>query len=199
MADSGVDIWVKLCELPRPSRLVDFPRPGPNGEKYQVAMWCLTQEEQMQCAANAEKFTRRIIKDVPKNDDARRGYDDIYANAAAIEILFHVCRKPGDLGSPFFPAVESIRQKMTTDEIAVLFTEYLTVQSELGPIVAKMSKEEVDALVLRITESGQRFPLDFLSQEALKDLVLSLALRLRPSLTDTSSAGSQPEGGASAS
>jgi len=197
MADdtSLPDYWIAIQQVPRPFRVVDFPRPDPATGKpiAQMAVWVLTQEEQMLSAAAAEQFARRLMKEVPKSDDARRGYDDLYNNAAAIEILFRACRRKDELDKPFFPAPELIRRTLTIDEVSVLMTHYLTAQAEMGPIVAHLSQEEMDALIKRLAEGGSRFPLDLLSSEALKTLAFSMACRLHSFSTVTSSVGLPPD------
>jgi len=194
------DIWGQITAVPRPSREVDFPRALPNGKTVRIAIQVLTQEEQMVCAAAAEDFARKtILRDknasIPKSDEARQGYDDTYKNAAAIEVLFRACRRVGDLKMPAFPSPGEMRREFSVDEVGVLFDHYLSTQAELGPVVAKMSKEEVDVFVDRLMASGDRFPLDLLSPGVLKNLVLSMASRLHSLLTANSSAGSQPESG----
>ena len=163
-----------------------------------IAIRVLTQEEQMVCAAAAEDFARKtILRDknaaIPKGDEARQGYDDIYKNAAAIEVLFRACRKVEDHKAPTFPSPNLLRSELSVDEVGVLFDHYLTTQAELGPIVARMSKEEVDAFVERLMASGDRFPLDLLSPGVLKTLLVSMASRLHSLLTASSSPGSQHE------
>ena len=189
----SLDYWAKLIALPRPSKVVDFPRKNEDGSAVELAIWVLSQDEQMACSSAADALAKKLLKDAVKNDERSRGYDDIYQNAAAVEILFRVCRQKEDLAKPFFPAPDAIRKHLTTDEIALLFTHYLSVQVELGPIVADMTSDEVDAIVKRLVESGSRFPLDGLSPEALKTLVLSMASRLSTFLTGISLLGTPPE------
>ncbi len=152
----------------------------------------LTQEEQILCSAEAERFTKRAIKDLPKGDEAQLGYQNVYNNSAAVEVLFHACRKRDDAAEPFFPSRDAIRKSLTPDEVGVLMMHYYTAQSELGPIVAYMSEEEMEAWITRIGEGGTRFPLDLLSWEVLKDLAYSLACRMYNSAKDTSSPGLPP-------
>lgn len=194
---SPVDLWTKITELPRPSKIVDYPRTDKNGKPIgQLAIVVLTQEEQMACSARAEELTRRLLKEkqiTAKTDEARRGYEDIYNNACAVEILFRACKKADDIAASLFPTPDAIRAKLSADEIGVLMNMYFTVQSELGPIVAYMSDEEQDALIRRLVEGGSAFPLDLLSPEALRALTFSLASRLYASWTVTSSPGSPPE------
>ena len=196
------DLWERLCAMPRPHKVVDFPRKDEKGEPIgQLAMWVLTQSEQEESAAQADKRARALMRtdkgEVPKDDEAKRGYNDLYANAAADEILYRACRKVGKLNEAFFPSPALMRSKLSVDEVGVLMSHYYTVQEELGPIVAHMSKEETDALVARIEKSGERFPLDLLSPGALRTLVISLVRHRASSSTDTSSPGEPQDSGSS--
>ena len=186
-------LWAEIMAVPRPHRLVDFPRQNPvtKAPFGQVAILVLTQEEQMAASASAERFTRQLLKESPKQDDAKRGYDDIYSNAAATEILFRACKRKEDLVSPFFPSAESIRRVMSLDEVSILMNHYFTAQVEMGPIVSQISTEEIEAWIKRLGEGGSSFPLDFLSLDALKSLALSLACLLHKSSMSKSSPGSQ--------
>lgn len=189
------EAWLEVTKTPRANRVCDFPRNDPvTGEPIcQIAMWVLTEEEQNACQAAAELFTRKLLKEIPKGDEARRGYDDLYNNAAAIEILYRACRRPDDLSKPFFPSPAEMRRHLTIDEVGVLFNQYMTVQVETGPIISLLSEDEVQTWVKRLGEGGSRFPLDFLSSEALKTLAWHLALQLFNLQMDTTSPGSQPE------
>ena len=196
MSEPSKDLWALLCELPRPHKIVEHPRKLADGSPVELVMWPMSQEEQLAASASAEAFTRRLLKDAqPKSDEARRGYDDIYQSEAAVQVLFRSCRRKDNFNLPFFPSLEAIRS-MSTDEVSVMFMMYLTVQADVGPIVARMDKEEMDAFISRLIESGNKFPLDSISPALLKDLVISLVSRLSTYLTATSLPGSQPESGA---
>lgn len=189
---SPSELFLALTKVPRPHRIVDFPRKGPDGKPLgEIAITILSQEQQMEAAANAERYARKILKEVPKSEEARRGYDDIYTNAAACEILFKACRDKDDPKKQLFPTVEDIRRWLTMDEVGVLMSHYMTAQAELGPIVASMSDADVDAWIARIKDAGTLFPLDLLSSEALKTLVSILVSRLVSLQTASSYAGSQ--------
>lgn len=190
----GADLWAAITAMPRPHRLVDFPRKGQDGVPMgQVAIVVLTQTEQIQAAAATEDFARKVIKDMPKEGDARRGYDDVYSNHMAVELLFRCCKKPDDPKANFFPTTHAIQDHMTPDEVGVLVRAYMEVQAEIGPIMANMSDEEVDAWVKRLREAGSRVPLASLSLAALIDLAFILACRNGSSPMDTPSPGSPPE------
>jgi hypothetical protein len=196
MSAALTDLWARICAMPRPHKVIDFPRKDPTtGEPIgQIAMWVLTQEEQEACAANANNKTRELIKstkgEIPKDDDARDGQRDLYHNLAADEVLYRACRKVDDLKSSFFPSAALLRQYLSVDEVGVLISNYYSVQAELGPIVARMSAEEQEAFLARLQKSGDRFPLDSVSREELIRLLIFSVSRVPSSSTDTSSPGS---------
>lgn len=184
------DLWRLLQAQPRPHRTVDFPRVGPDGQPIgQVAIWVLTQEEQMACNAEAEKVARKLLKDGKRGD---LGYEALFNNEGAVQVVFRACRDPKDHKRPAFPGATAIRESLTADEVGMLFEHYLTVQLELGPIVASLSSEELDAWVARIAEGGAFF-FDLLSRETQKTLAISMASRLATSPTGSTSAGSLAE------
>lgn len=184
-------LWLKLQELPRPSKLVDFPRKGPNGEPIgQLRIRILTQEEQMAATAEAEGLARKHLKEGKKDE---LGYERLFSDAVCVEVLCRACRDADDAERPAFPAPAALRQVLTTEECAKLFEHYLTVQLELGPTVATMSDEELEAWIDRLVEGGSAFPFDLLSSDLQKLLVLHMAFQLRRSQTDKSSVGLQPE------
>ncbi len=184
-------LWQQLQVMPRPHRFIDFPRLKPDGSPVgKIAMFVLTQEEQMICAAAAEKFAKEKLKDSKKDDI---GYETLYANASVVEILYRCCKDADDPAKPAFPSPVAMRQALTSDECSRLFEYYLSVQLELGPIVASLSPEEMDAWVERIAQGGlAASPFILLSSEAAKILVFTMASRLAASQSGTSSVGSPP-------
>lgn len=189
-------LFAKLTATPRPYRVVDLPRKNhETGEPVsQVAMVVLTQEEMINAASEAEKLARKKLGEgLPKKEEYSLGYDDVYQNIAACEVLFRACRSVEDITKKAFKTPHEIMQSLSNDEIAVLHHHYLTVKYELGPIVAEMSVEEMETWIRVLGEGGSTFPLDTLSWGVLRTLVVSMAKRLHPSLTDKSSAGSPPD------
>lgn len=188
------ELWLALTTLPRPYRIVDMPRylPGSNEPVGQLAIWPLTQEEQMACNAEADRFTKELLKDPQQKDQANLGYHHTFANETAVQVLSRACRDAKNVQRPAFPSPKMLRRTLTSDEVGVLFNSYLTVQSEVGPIVAYMTKDEMDAWVRRIGEGGSLFPLDVLSSEMRDQLVRHMASSLIACWTATTSAGSPP-------
>lgn len=184
-------LWIALQEMPRPTRTVAFPRNKPDGTPVgELAIWVLTQEEQMICSAAAEKFAKGKVKD-GKRDDL--GYATIYANASCVEILFRCCREVDNLKRSAFPSPELIRQTLTADECGRLFEHYLSVQLELGPIVADLTKEELDAWIVRLGEGGlAASPFVLLSPEMQKVLAHTMAVQIAIYRKALTSAGLLP-------
>ena len=171
--------------------LVDFPRKDEEGNPVgQVRIRVLTQEEQMVCTSAAEAVAREHLKDAKREE---LGYERLFADAVTVEVLFRACRDPEDVRRTVFPSTKALRQMLTTDECAALFMHYLTAQLELGPIVSRLSNEELDAWIDRLAEGGSAFPFDLLSSDLQKTLLLYMAYQLRSLQMETSSVGSQPE------
>jgi hypothetical protein len=154
-----------------------------------LVVWPLTQEEQMAANTAADRFAKELMKDPQKRDEANLGYHHTYTNEVAVQVLFRACRDAKNIERPAFPSPSLMRQRLTTDEIGVLFNQYCTIQAELGPIVAHMSKEETEALIVRLVEGGSAFPFDSLSWETQRALVSSLASQLVSCWTAMSSVG----------
>lgn len=185
------ELWVKLQELPRPSQVVDLPQRTPDGEPVgQVALWVLKQEEHLICTAETEKFVRHHLKEAKRGDI---GYDDMFANEMAVQILFRACRDVADLKKTAFQTPKQVRELFTTDECGLLFRNYLTIELEFGPLVTQMTDADMQAWIDKIAKGGSAFPFDSIHSDLQKILLLSMARRLQSSSTDTSFAGSLPE------
>lgn len=183
-------LWLALTALPRPFKVVPFPRALPDGSPVgELAIWPLTQEEQMAANAEADRFTKKLLQDPQQKDQANLGYHHTYSNETAIQILFRACRQAEDVSRPLFPSPSQMRKHLSTDEVGVLFNNYLTIQSEVGPIVAHMTSEEMEGMILRLAAQGTAFPFDSLSWEQQRALVSSMAFQLVSCWTDMFSAG----------
>lgn len=193
------NLWLALTALPRPHRVVPFPRnlPGSDAPVGELAIWPLTQEEQMAANAEADRWTKRLLKDPQLKDQANLGYHHTYANEVAIQVLWRACRDPKRVERAAFPSPALMRERLSTDEVGVLFNHYCTVQSEIGPIVAYMSTEEREAWILRLQEGGSAFPFDSLSWEQQRTLVTSMASQLVSCWMAMCSLGSPPDVSAS--
>jgi hypothetical protein len=193
---SPSELWVQLTQMPRPHRVVDFPRKDhvTGNAVGQIAIWPLTQEESMVCQKAAEVYARSMLKEyLPKKDDAQEGYLNLYRNAAAVEVLARACRRVENLKLPTFPSPTLIRKELTHDEIGILTSHYHRVQSEIGPYVTEFSTEELDAWVKRLEEGGSAYFLDLLASDAKDSLIMHLVSQLQSYSTDSGSLGEQQE------
>ncbi len=167
-----------------------FPRRGADG-KPACALWLtvLMAEEIAEATAAAAAFTAETLGEDKVLEIAA---ENIYQDAKTIEVLFRAAKRDKKLATAFFPSPAEMRAHMTADELAVLFHEYLDLQASLGPIVGEMSRQEMDAVIDRLAEGGQAFPLGSWSWEARTALMKHMAYRLRASSTGTSSPGGPP-------
>jgi len=187
------DLWAILTSLPKAHRVIESPLKMPDGTNAPIAIMVLTQEENQQCVIAAEAFTRKMLKEIPKKDDMSQGYKDLFDTRAAAEILYRACYRHNDLNKKFFPTVDAINKKLTIDQISVLYAQYMIVQAEIGPIVAEMSQEELDAWTAKIAEGGSAHFLGFLTSAAQSQLIVSMARQLLTLQTDKCSATSSPD------
>lgn len=191
--EEGSELWLMLTTIPRPHRKVPLPRnlPGTKEPVGEVPIWPLTQAELLESNAAAEQHLKTLFKDEQKKDALNLGYNHSFANELAVQHLWRACRDPNDLHKPAFPSPKAMRLQFTGDEVGVLYNHFLTVQSEIGPITARMSDEEYEAFVRRIAEDGNADPFDSCSWDLQRTLVVSMASQLASFWTATSSAGSQ--------
>jgi hypothetical protein len=134
--------WEKLQRTPRPVRLIDFPRQIFNMKRERMAIRVLTQEERELATAAAAHYVAKRLRDELKGD---QGYEELYAQRLATEMLWHACRD----GTPdlefeqaFFPTSDILAQVVNVTEIATLIEEYRTTERELSPIVATHDEDE---------------------------------------------------------
>jgi len=191
------ELWAAIIAMPRPFRVVPFPRRGPDGEPVaEMAMQVLTQEECIAAKASAERYVRKLLREKDNgatSPESGQGYADLCELRDSVELLFRSCRRVDDMTRPFFPTVEAVGKHLLTDEIGVLVLNYRRVQMEIGPIVNDMSQEEMDAWISVLAKGGSQFPFDMLSLGQQTQLFRHLARRLLLSQTDNSSPGEPRE------
>lgn len=197
-------LFQKLMEMPRPTKVMRFPRRGPDGSfiPEELALVVLTSAEQQKARAAAEFYTLDLLRGNPDGVPFKQvvdvvggrslAYDEIYRNELAIETLVLACRDPKDAKQSAFPNSQLARAFLTTDEISCLFMAYIDHQQECGPIVSQMTVPTMDAWIRVLQEGASRVPLAQLSLEAVKDLLLHSVSLLPRSPTDSGSAGSPP-------
>jgi hypothetical protein len=200
-------LWTRLTAMPRPTKLVDFPRRDPTTGSFlpeQVAVVVLTTGEQQKARAAAEQYAIAMLSGNPDSMPFNKvvdvvggrslGYEEIYRNELAIETVCLAFRDPKDVRQMAFPNSQLARAFLTQDEITALFMAYLTHQSESGPLVSSMDVPTMNAWIEKLREGASRLPLSVLSLAGLQDLVMHLVSLLPTSPTDSGSAGSPPDG-----
>jgi hypothetical protein len=190
------ELFKKLVDYPRPSKVVDFPRNDPVSGKplSKVRLMWLTQEETAEARADALKAVRGLIdrKELKPGDVSLETLQGIETETAAKEILRKAVRFPNPIrgskeSSPtgvqypfvFHELSDFAEAQMSTDEIAVLYNQWEIFQHESGPIyTGPMGDEEVNAWVDRLAEGASEYPLSRISLPQLTALTSSLAQRV---------------------
>jgi hypothetical protein len=185
------NLFLLLSQEPRPFEVVPFPKKV-KGKAFNVSMVILTAMESAQCKAEAEKKAQKFLQEATGKN---KGYEDLYNDFCAINILWHATRFENDVKKQFFPTKESILDVLTVDEIGILMNHYYSVLLHKGPIIAEFSEEDLKNWMERIVKDGNSssFLFNSLSVEALKQLVNGLADQLKTIQMEKSSSGGAPE------
>jgi len=187
------DLLLKLAERPRPTTAIDFPVNGPDEQPIgKCKLWVLRESELHVARAQADIAAREIMgKGAPRGTELSFGYEDIYRNELAIQLVAMACRDADDPKFPVFPSAKSARQALTTDELGVLSTAYEQFRVESGPMLSDMTLDEMEAWASKLQEGGASFgPLSYWPGETLRAFIKFLVSKLKTSLTDTGSSGS---------
>ncbi len=188
------ELWIRLSQEERPVEIVDFPRKDAAGTPIgQIAIWVLKQGEIILAKAEATRRARKIIAEKFDSSERIEGYTQVLEDETACQLLFQCCRRPTNHNLPIFPTADGVRQKLTSDEVAVLLNSYAIVQSKLGPIPESMDEPTMDAWVDRLRVGGSQVPLSFLSREQLSALLMYSVSRSSASPEARSFVGSPPE------
>lgn len=121
-------------------------------------------------------------------------FEELYLEQKGVNLIALACRQPESPDFPTFLTADDVRQNLTDDEIAVLLAAYAIFRRESGPIISELTGEELEAWFELVMKGASRFPLVRCSGDALADLVMYLASKLRAvTSTATSSPGSPPD------
>ena len=193
-----------------PSEVLPFPRIGKDGEPlFRYRMCVLSQFELDGCLIDAERYTVEKFKTGkrPTSEELGAvradGWTEVYSNAKIVEVLLRACRQPdsktGAGGKvyydPLFIGGDQIRKLLTTDELASLFSAYQNVQFRYGMTWRMLDDDEINAIVEKLGEGLNAYPLSHLEPGQLMVLVASLAAQNRALRQDTGSSGSPAESG----
>jgi hypothetical protein len=226
------ELVAMLTTLPRPNKIIPYPRklPGSAQPIAYLGIVAAMIQDKINAQAAAHAYARQILADPDKankegktrlsaDEVSTLGYDGVFRNACAIELLYRSCvsakRKPGLKGAadlnasdyevllpitPAFPGARWMRLNCTDDEIGVLTASYLRAQMEIGPIVSMLSDAEADLWIEKLIAGGVAGdPFDSLASDAKTDLVMRLVYHLRNSRKANTSSGGQLENGSTES
>ena len=176
---------------PRPHEIVPFPRKI-NGKEFNVAMVVLTAMESTLCKAEAERKAQALLKEAKNNS---KGYELLYNDFCAVNILWNAVRWENDINQKFFPTKDNILEVLTVDEITILMDDYYSLLLHKGPVISQLSEEDLKVWMERIIKDGNSssFLFNSFSSEALKSLINGLVGELKNLRTANSSSGGVPE------
>ena len=190
--ESPSELWARLSERPRPWTEFQFPGVDAAGNAFpKCKLWILTEAEMHSCRANATRVAKAMIGDA-KVGIGDIGYEEMYRNEMAVEMVALCVRVFDDPKFPAFPKAERVRQKLTTDEIAVLADAYTQFRVQSCPTLADLTPAEMEAWIVVLMEGASRAPLAALSGQAQSDLLMWCVEKIKSLSTRTSSAGSPP-------
>lgn len=190
--ESPSELWSRLTERPRPWTEFQFPGLDANGKPFpKCKIWILTESEMHSCRANATRVAKAMIGD-PKVGAGDIGYEEMYRNEMAVELVALCVRVADDPKFPAFPKADRVRQVLTTDQIAVLADAYTQFRVQSCPTLADLTPAEMEAWLVVLVEGASRAPLAALSGQAQSDLLMWCVEKIKSLSTPTSSAGSPP-------
>lgn len=202
------DNWPLIGAVPRPSKVVPFPRKGEDGKPVcDVRIVLLTQLESMAAIADAEIAAKKQLREAAeaagadkKVEQGGKAAGELYELAAQAEILYRCCKHPDDpkMLAPFFRRKSDVLSELLPDEVAVLASEYSIFRAVAGPQVGMASTtEEFNQLVDAIAEGGSRFPFGRLSWGTVIQCLTLLACQSRDARRVSSSSGTPPDAASS--
>lgn len=181
------ELFLKLMERPVPSEVLDFPAKMPGGTPLpRIRILVLRMDQHDDCRIRAREYLKSKRK-LTDGDLATHMGGEILGDAVARELLAVAVVTEeqigtDNLGAPVYGRVfrgaEDVN-RLTADEIVILFNAYLVVQHKWGPFeVFAGTKEEQDAWISRLQEGAAALPLLDLPLPRLVDLLSSLAGRI---------------------
>lgn len=170
---------------PRFSEVVKFPRKTPTGKEVQtVRIQVLPMREHTNARKTALKKAEsqhKLSREEQETELGRAIVNDLVAR----ELLAVACRSETNHGAedkPFYPVIfqsgEQVDDRLSADELAVLFNLYLLVQNKYGPFEKTIqTEEELNAWIKRLVEGAAEHPLGRLSSVHWAELASLLARR----------------------
>lgn len=189
---SEINYYQLLSQLPRTHEMVPFPVTLQDGTTFEIPMWILTNQEDYQVTAGAEKEVRKLLagSDI---DVKSRGYNDLYNDQCAYQLLWYACRSPGDVSKPFFMKREDIPAMLNSDQIGILLNHYYDIKLDQPSLKSIKNEEELSEWIKKIQAGGKdvNFLLNSFSLVSLKTLIFSMGNQLQSLQKDNISVSSR--------
>jgi hypothetical protein len=184
------ELFGKLCESPRPTTVVDFPRKDPVSGKPvgQMRLVALTMADQDEARELAKDTIKERVKE--REDLTIELVKDIIGDLVARFILMKACRWVKAVkgnenradGTQYPYIFENLgdfnKAQISADELSVLFTMWEKFQHDSGPMYCDVvTEEELNAWIVRLAQGASDHPLSRISLPQLADLTVMLARR----------------------
>ena len=210
-----------MSESPRPSKVVDYP--GIDNAKLRIVVPPIIDHSQARALAECTirldmktRLGREPTADDLSSDTARQ----LIGDETAMEMMARCCvgvEPIGHIGpsgkTPVYPRLFAdakwIRDNLSAQQVAILFSSFMSVVHELGPEFQFMGDDELDAWLRRLQEGMWSMdPLSCLASLDLAELTLcackevvrlrSLGSRPRESPSESSPSSSRSDSETSA-
>lgn len=204
-----------LAENPRPSKVVDYP--GIENGKIRIQIPPMLDHSQARALAEVTIRTdlrSRMGREPTADDLSSETARQLIGDETAMEMLARCCFSVDEIGrtgpcgttpqyARLFADAKWIRDNLTAQQVAVLFSEFMAVQHDLGPMIHFMDDYELDAWIRRLQEGMWSMdPLSPLASLDLAELTLSACkevVRLRSLGSQNQGSRSRPSPGTSES
>lgn len=184
------DLFGRLCQSPRPTTVVDFPRKDPVSGKpvAQMRLVALTMADHDDARLQAKETIKEHVKD--RGDLSIKLVEEILGDLVARFILMKACRwtkavkgREDKADGTQYPYVfaelgDFEKAQISADELAVLFSMWEKFQHDSGPMYCDVAtEEELNAWIVRLAQGASDHPLSRISLPQLADLTVLLARR----------------------
>lgn len=143
---SPQELWSKMIELPRPTKVIDFPRKNENGEFFlKLKLKIMTLEDYSRINCNVKSKISNIKNESKKIKNILEKL--LYFN----ELLFECSMDCNN--NHFFPNADVIPKIITEEEFCFIYFQFIELQEKFNPI--HLNQEQADIWSEKIIEGGK--------------------------------------------